>query len=475
MPMEQTLASEIIDLYQDAYDIVTDYENQPKKTRGPLVIPEDFRERFFLFIDKLNLRLMEDKDNFFGYFLFQMGRDIRFNLASPTGVNFKNAKYVMYFNPYMFLSLNPEQMESSIKHEILHVVSLHLLRARKLEANYSRLALNLAMDIVVNTYLDHLQPDAATLAWVNAQYALVMKPFETFEYYADQIQRGLDLLQKHKKGDMEGTGETDDTIRSEFDPAHTHDIWDESDPIDDQTLQKFTEKYAATAQKGNVSTYLGGMIADLKKGQNELPWHYYLKKIVGTVAAELKKTTTRRNRRQPDRLDLPGHLRNHKANIFIALDISGSISESEFKQAMQEVFQIVKSYDHQITIIECDNQIRRTYTVNHLKDLKERLNIRGGTEFAPVIEYANHHNIDLLVYFTDGKGEKKLSVTPQGYKILWVISGKGEDLSLEKPYGIVKKLKKVQTYDPSLDFDDVEKGGFSANNPEGMSFVERIR
>ena len=131
-------------------------------------------------------------------------------------------------------------------------------------------------------------------------------------------------------------------------------------------------------------------------------------------------------------------MRNHKANIFVALDISGSISDAEFKQAMQEVFQIVKSYDHQITVIECDNQIRRTYTVNHLKDLKERLNIRGGTEFAHVIEYANHHNIDLLVYFTDGKGEKKLAVTPQGYKILWVISGKGEDLSLEKPYGIVK-------------------------------------
>lgn len=475
MPMTQSLATEIMDLYQDAFDLVTAYENEPKKTRGPLVVPEDFKKRFFLFIDKLNLRLMEDVDNFYGYFFFQMGRDIRFNLASPTGVNFKDAKYVMYFNPYIFLALEPEQMLTSMKHEILHIVSLHLVRARNLQANYSNLALNLAMDVVVNTYLDHLPPDAATLPWVNAQYSLVLRPFESFEYYADQIQHGLDLLQQHKKGDLEGSGDIEDAIQSEFDPKHTHDIWDESDPVDEQTLQKFTEKYAAVAQKGSVSTYLSGMLQELKKGKNELPWHYYLKKIVGTVTAEQKKTTTRRNRRQPDRLDLPGHLRNHKANIFVALDISGSISDAEFKQAMQEVFQIVKSYDHQITVIECDNIVRRSYTVNRLNDLKERLNIRGGTEFAPVIDFANHHKIDLLVYFTDGKGEKKLAVTPQGYKILWVISGKGDDLSLDKPYGMVKKLSPVQTYNPALDFDDVEKGGFSANNPEGMSFVERIR
>lgn len=475
MPMPKNLATEIMDLYQEAFDIVTAYEDEPPKTRGPLVVPEDFQKRFFLFIDKLNLRLMEDADNFYGYFFFQMGREIRFNLSSPTGVNFKDAKYVMYFNPYLFLPLSPEQMLTSMKHEILHIVSLHLIRARNLQASYSHLALNLAMDVVVNTYLDHLPPDAATLAWVNAQYSLVLRPFESFEYYADQIQRGLDLLQQHKKGDMEGKGDTDDAIKSEYDPAHTHDIWEESDPVDEQTLQQFTEKYAAVAQKGSASTYLSGMLKELKKGKNELPWHYYLKKIVGTVTAELKKTTTRRNRRQPDRLDLPGQLRNHKANIFVALDISGSISDAEFKQAMQEVFQIVRSYDHQITVVECDNQIRRTYVVNHLKDLRERLNIRGGTEYSPVIDYANRYPIDLLVYFTDGKGEKKLTVVPRGYKILWVISGKGDDLSLENPYGIVKKLKKVQTYDPSLDFDDVEKGGFSANNPEGMSFVERVR
>ena len=119
---------------------------------------------------------------------------------------------------------------------------------------------------------------------------------------------------------------------------------------------------------------------------------------MGTVESNRKKTITRRNRRQPNRLDLRGELRGHKAEIAVALDTSGSISDEEFKQAIKEVLQIVKNYNHEITIIECDNEIRRTYKVKSVKDIKERINIRGGTKFTPVFEYANKKKLNLLVY-----------------------------------------------------------------------------
>ena len=70
---------------------------------------------------------------------------------------------------------------------------------------------------------------------------------------------------------------------------------------------------------------------------------------MGTVESNRKKTITRRNRRQPNRLDLRGELRGHKAEIAVALDTSGSISDEEFKQAIKEVLQIVKNYNHEIT------------------------------------------------------------------------------------------------------------------------------
>ena len=185
---------------------------------------------------------------------------------------------------------------------------------------------------------------------------------------------------------------------------------------------------------------------------------------MGTMESNKKKTITRRNRRQPNRLDLRGELRGHKAEIAVAIDISGSISNEEFKQAIKEVLNIVKTHSQEITIIECDSEIRRAYKVRSPKDIQDRFKKRGATKFSPVFEYANEKKINLLVYFTDGKGENKLRVLPKGYKILWVISGRGDKLSLKEPYGAVKKLSKVKIKEESFDMSDVRVDGYSMNN-----------
>ena len=98
--------------------------------------------------------------------------------------------------------------------------------------------------------------------------------------------------------------------------------------------------------------------------------------------------------------------------------------------------------------------------------VKDRINIRGGTKFSPVFEYANNRKINLLVYFTDGEGESRLSVVPRGYKVLWVISGRGDKLSLNNPYGAVKKLSKVEVKEDTIDMSDVRDDGYSMNNQE---------
>ena len=72
----------------------------------------------------------------------------------------------------------------------------------------------------------------------------------------------------------------------------------------------------------------------------------------------------------------------------------------------------------------------------------------------------------MLVYFTDGKGEDKLQVKPRGYKVLWVISGRGDKLSLNEPHGAVKKLSKVEVKDNLEDMKDVRNDGYSMNNQE---------
>lgn len=464
--METYFETLVKGLYEKANKIITIFLRENHQDGNSKInIPKDFKEEFFSLVDKVNLSLMEDKDNFYGYFLFQMSREIRFDISSPTAVNFKGSKYVIYFNPIIFLTLTIKQMESTIKHEILHIVSMHLIRAKECKVEYGTLAVNMAMDVVVNTYLDHLPPYATTLEWVNLNYSLKLLPFEPFEYYVEKIQIAIDLLEEDKDA-AEDDSNTGEKIETDYDPEKTHDIWEDSSDIDEKTLKEFTEKFIDDSQKGNIPNYLESMISSLKNSKAELPWNLYLKRLMGTVESNQKKTITRRNRRQPDRFDLRGQLRSHKAKIVVALDISGSISDEEFNQAIKEVFSIVKNYNHEITIIECDSEIRRVYKVKSVKDIRDRMNIRGGTKFTPVFEYANNKKVNLLVYFTDGKGEDKLLSIPRGYKTLWVISGRGDKLSLIEPYGAVKRLNTIEIKDNTLYTSELMRDGYSMNNQE---------
>ena len=239
-------------LYNKAEEIINTYAMLKANKKGEnfdIDIPQDFKDDFFKLVDKVNLSLMEDKDNFYGYFLFQTLRDIRFDISSPTAVNFKGAKYVIYFNPIIFLQLNIKQMESTIKHEILHILSLHLLRGKELKNKYSTLAINIAMDVVVNQYLNYLPPYATTLQWLNSNYNLKLEPYESFEYYVEKIQTELDLQEVDENGE-EVDNHENENIETEYNPEHTHDIWEESDEIDEKTLKEFTEKFVTLSQKG---------------------------------------------------------------------------------------------------------------------------------------------------------------------------------------------------------------------------------
>lgn len=453
-------------LYGKAMEVANATEMLKAYRKGEkyeVTMEEEYNREFFALVNKVNLSLMEDKDNFYGYFLFQMEKVIRFDMTSATSVSFKGAKYVIYFNPIIFLELNIKQMETTIKHEILHIVSQHLIRGKDLKNKYTTLAINMAMDVVVNQYLNYLPPYAITLEYINMKYNLKLDPYKTFEYYLEKIQTELDLQEEDDEGEEIDSNEN---VAVEFDIEKTHDSWNESDEIDEKTLKEFTEKIADNSQKGSIPSYLEGMIKSLKSNKGELPWNLYLKKLMGTVEANKKKTITRRNRRQPNRLDLRGELRGHRAEIAVAIDISGSISDEEFKQAIKEVLSIVKNYNQEITIIECDKEIRRTYKVKSVKDVKDRMATGGGTEFSPVLQYANNKNINLLVYFTDGKGEERLKVVPKGYNILWVISGRGDELSVLKPYGAVKKLSKVELKEEIIDISDIRSDGYSMNNQQ---------
>ena len=428
------------------------------------VMTPAFEQRLWNILHDVNSLLLEE-DQFFGYFYLQMAHRIRFDMTSAFGINLKQGGYVLYVNPFILLRQPPDVMKDGIKREILHIISAHLMRVKTLSQSFNKTAVHMAMDMVVNDYLEHVDRDAVTVANVNERFGLMLKRFRTIEYYA----KAIDNAMKEKPELFVPVDNSDTAVAMEFDPQTSHDIWDESDSIDTDTMDQITERYINEASKGDMEGYVKSLIDTFQKTRRALPWYFYLKKLMGKVASGYKKTTMRRNRRQPERLELSGTLRQHKANVWVALDMSGSITDAEFTNALEQVLQIVHAYNHRITVVECDNEVRRTYTMESVKDVKPRLDVRGATAFSPVFSLANQNHVDLLVYFTDGKGEERLREAPKGYKVLWVLTGEKPQLSLHNPYGMVRELGYVGV-DETQDIDEFvrmsSRSGFSMANQE---------
>ena len=118
------------------------------------------------------------------------------------------------------------------------------------------------------------------------------------------------------------------------------------------------------------------------------------------------------------------------------------MSDEDIRKIMIEILAITSSLKGDITIIECDNEIRRIYKLRSIKDIQKRSENNGSTAFSPVFQYIKDNRMrdSILIYFTDGVGEEKLSLKPSIKNVIWVLIG-DEEFSLKNSHGIIKRIK----------------------------------
>jgi len=123
--------------------------------------------------------------------------------------------------------------------------------------------------------------------------------------------------------------------------------------------------------------------------------------------------------------------------IVIAVDTSGSISRDEYTAFISELQRILYFKD-KIYFIECDAEIKdaQFVSMNNFKEVAFNIKGRGGTDFRPVFEHIEKHNIstDLLIFFTDGEGN--FPKKEPRYSVLWVVtSAYDNDSTVDVPFG----------------------------------------
>lgn len=392
-----------------------------------------YKRKFFDIVENVILFLLQGQDAFFGQFMLSIKREIRFDIKVPIATIPKRDGFNMYFNPFFFLSCTKKEMAALLKHEIYHIMNLHFEREKKLKDRFSREAVGLALDISINQYIKDLPVYSRKLEAINMEHNLNLYENRSIEEYTEEIYKSIKSRMKDKKFNE------DDNDEFLLDMDNAHEIWDEID-IDEESIESLTKKTAISAYNKNAPKGIEKLILAYDE-KPEISWKSVLKNSIPSIKSGYKKSVVRRNRRQPERFDLRGTLPKNEAEVVVAIDISASIKDDEMKKILIEILGITRNSKNNITVIECDNEIRRVYRLNNEKDIQKRCRENGSTLFSPVFKYIRENRMKncILIYFTDGVGENELEIKPFNKKTLWVICG-NEELSLKESYGEVKRI-----------------------------------
>lgn len=242
-------------------------------------------------------------------------------------------------------------------------------------------------------------------------------------YYYDKLKEAQD------KKDQQGTtgNQALDQLLDDMQNGNTpdHSTWEEFDNLSEaeqKLLDKQVQKLLSDAKEqtikkqGTVPGEIEGLIEIEEIVPPKFDWRGYIRRFTGvSTRVFTKKIRRKENRRFSENPGLKLKMRQH---MLLAIDTSGSVSNDELMEFMNEIHHIYKA-GVDITIVQCDTRITSIEKYNGNWDMA--IHGRGGTYFDPVIEYFNEHikEFTSLVYFTDG--EASASIKPKG-NTLWVLS-----------------------------------------------------
>jgi predicted metal-dependent peptidase len=402
------------------------------------------------------------KEPFYGFFLIMLNKV--WNLQVPTaGVSKNGINYQLSINEKFWNNLSENHKLGLLKHELLHIAYFHL----SMYFNFpdKKLA-NIAMDMEINQYIDNTwlpggeftkeefdalketvlaeieqakqnnatQDELEKIAEKLPPRGIMIDDYEELaldktagcRYYYEKLKQAKEKKEKSGSSGCSNFDQLCDQMDNGDLSLPDHSTWEEFENlpeaeqklIETQLGRLLGEAAEQTLKKrgtvpGNVEQFLE-KIAKLEPPK--FNWRGYIRRFTGiSTKVFTKKLRRKENRRYSDN---PGLRIKMKQHMLLAIDTSGSVSNSELMEFMNEIEHIHKC-GVDITVIQCDTSIRSIEPFKPKQDFK--VHGRGGTEFDPVLEYynANTKKYTSLVYFTDG--ECNADVKPKA-PVLWVLS-----------------------------------------------------
>jgi len=206
------------------------------------------------------------------------------------------------------------------------------------------------------------------------------------------------------------------------------------DPLSQQEMEtlstQWQQRLVGAAQQAMQAGKMGGAMARMIDFmiQPSLPWRMLLARYVSSIARD-DYNYSRPSNRRGDPAIFPS-LRSAQLNMAVAIDVSGSVNDREIGEFLSEINAIKSQIRSRVTLMACDTNLTSgspwIYEPWEELTLPEKIKGGGGTSFVPPIEHLNSSDRqpDILVYFTDARGE--FPASEPHFPVIWLVKGRGK-------------------------------------------------
>jgi len=378
----------------------------------------------------------------------------------------------MYYDVGFINSLNDDEIEFVITHEVMHLALIHPFRKK----NREHRIFNLSADLVVNNILtqNNFKPlkealipqnNSFTFKVENTNKELTVDDIhkKNAEIIYDEIFKFFKSLPRQKigiraNGGM-GSKKGDDLGDFEsFDEHYFDGNGNGKGKLTIRDLEDLESKWKkATIIASEYSKMIGRVPAGLDRLIGDLMidrvnWKSLLYKYI-TNTIPIDWTWSRPSKRciaynynnpQEHPMILPS-VKREEIEITAIVDTSGSVDDATLKEFVGEIISIAKSFNNlKLRLLSADTKVQADYEVaNGNIDKIKNLNYKGGggTNYNNPLKYVEekYPNTKLVVYLGDGYCDGKVK-DEFSFNLIWLLCKGGTDEYI-KDSGMVMKIE----------------------------------
>jgi len=406
----------------------------------------------------------------------EIKRDL--SMPSPAGVRFMFNKYELFINPLLFGLYTTDEQIAILKHEMLHIINLHIVRQKDKDPKKWNYGADIAINqLIKNIPKDGLQPESFKFEKnLNAEQYYDMLPvnYDSNEKGSNGEGEGKSDIgsgsggdeddsqsggsggdSTDDKGDGNGSGsdvidteqKLKDMIASAIASAENgmvgdHSKWKDSEG-DEQAAKEITRQMTETAtnkSRGMSPAECSDAIAILKM-KEQINWKKELRRIVGNRKAFSRLTIKKHDRRFPLRNDLRGKTKSHVADVLVIIDVSGSMSNEDILYGLNEIRAISENAGAGVKIMQVDTVPKLVEDFDPKANTFTRRGF-GGTYLYPAVKFAMENKVkfNAIIMITDGYVESVWDGRIPKVPFIWLVTVNKDNLALDiSSYSRMKK------------------------------------